>query len=101
MASTMPPATPYRHADLQAEVDVLPRRDLAETVDGPVAVESSVVMHDRESTPQKAIVSCLLDDGRRAWGSTTDSDAMTRFTTEETAGAPGHLDPLGAFRFTD
>jgi acetyl-CoA C-acetyltransferase len=99
--STTPPPTPFRHADLQAEVDVLPRRDLAETVDGAVSVETAVVMHDRDSTPQKAIVACLLDDGRRAWGSTTDPDAMARIITEETSGATGHLDPMGAFHFAD
>lgn len=99
--STSPPAIAYRHEDLQAEVDALPRRDLAEIVDGPVTVESSTVMHDRESVPQKAIVACLLEDGRRAWGTTTDTDAMTTFTTEETSGQPGHLDPTGAFLLTD
>lgn len=97
--STTPPSTPWRHANLQAEVDALPRRDLAEVVDEAVAVETSVVMHDRASTPERAIVSGLLADGRRAWGSTTDPSAMARVTGEETAGASGHIDPEGGFRF--
>ena len=97
--STEPPSRPWRHANPQAEVDALPRRELAEVVDGAVAVESSCVMHDRDSAPEAAIVSVLLADGRRAWGTTSDELALKRMVTEETAGAPGHLAPDGAFTF--
>jgi acetyl-CoA C-acetyltransferase len=97
--STEPPAQPWRHARPQDQVDALPRRELAEVVDGPVTVESTCVMHDRDSRPDAAIVAVLLDDGRRAWGTTADTDAMKRMITEETAGAPGHLAPDGAFTF--
>jgi len=95
--SSEPPSTPFRHADLQAEVDALPRRDLAEEVDATVQVETSVVMHDRAGCPERAIVACLLPDGRRAWGGSTDADVMTRFTSEETAGRDGRLDRQGTF----
>jgi len=98
--STTPPLTPWRHANPQAEVDVLPRRELAEVVDGPVAVESSVVVHDRDSNPEAAIVAALLPDGRRAWGATSDAGALQRLITEETSGAEGRLGPDGAFAFT-
>jgi acetyl-CoA C-acetyltransferase len=98
--STTPPTVPWRHARPQGEVDALPRRDLCEVVDGPVAVESTVVVHDRESQPETAIVAALLADGRRAWGSTADPDALKRMVTDETAGAEGHLDPEGRFTFT-
>jgi acetyl-CoA C-acetyltransferase len=97
--STEPPASPFRHVDRQAEVDALPRRDLAEVVDDDVEVETAVVMHDRDSNPERAIVSTLLGDGRRAWAGTTDPDALRRFLTEETAGAAGHVDPEGGFTF--
>jgi acetyl-CoA C-acetyltransferase len=98
--STTPPPAPWRHARPQAEVDALPRRELCEVLDGPVSVESTVVMHDRNSAPEAAIVSTLLADGRRAWGTTSAPDALQRMITEETAGAPGHVDPDGAFTFT-
>ncbi len=98
--ATTPPPMPWRHARPQPEVDALPRRDLCEVVDGPVAVESTVVMHDRQSTPEAAIVSTLLPDGRRAWATTSESTALKRMITEETAGAPAHVDPEGAFTFT-
>ena len=33
-------------------------------------------MHGREGTPEQAIATTLLDDGRRAWGLSTDADVM-------------------------
>ena len=98
--SAEPPAQPFRHANPQAEVDARPRRELDESVDGPVEVESAVVTFDRGGAPSHALVACLTPEGRRAWGATTDPDAMARFTTVETAGDPGTLDPAGAFHFT-
>ncbi|MBA3282139.1 MAG: acetyl-CoA acetyltransferase [Acidimicrobiia bacterium] len=98
--STTPPPTAFRHVDAQADVDRLPRRELAEVVDGPVTVETSTVVHDRESEPEKAITACRLPDGRRAWGGSTDIDVMKLLVSEETAGRPGHLDPEGTFTFT-
>ncbi len=98
--ATTPPSTPFRHADLQAEVDALPRRELAEVVDGPVTVETSTVMHDRDSQPERAIVAARLPDGRRAWGGSTDPDVMKVLVTEETAGRPAHLDPEGELTLT-
>ncbi len=38
--STEPPATPFRHADLQDEVDALPRRTIDEAPDGAIDIES-------------------------------------------------------------
>jgi len=97
--STTPPAQAFRHADLQAEVDALPSRQLAEVVDEAVTVETAVVVHGRDSEPERAIVSTLLADGRRAWGGTTDAAAMAAFTTTETHGTAGHVGPDGTFTF--
>lgn len=100
--STTPPPHLFRHRDLQAEVDALPRRELCETVtaeDGPVDIESSVVVHGPGSEPQKAIVSGLLADGRRAWGFSTDADVMKQLVAEETAGTTGHISTDGDFTF--
>ncbi|QXC63173.1 acetyl-CoA acetyltransferase [Aquihabitans sp. G128] len=97
--STTPPPTPYRHADLQPEVDALPSRELAEVVDEPATVETAVVVHGRDSQPERAIVATLLADGRRAWGGTTDPAAMAAFLADETHGRAGHVDPDGTFTF--
>lgn len=99
---TEPPAQSFRHADLQPEVDGLPRRGLAETVstdDGTVTVETATVMHDRDSSPERVIVAARLADGRRAWGGSTDTAVMKEFVTVETEGRSGHLDEEGTFTF--
>lgn len=99
--STTPPRTPFRHLDAQAEVDAFPRRELCESTgpdDGPVTVETSTVMHDRDGNPERAIVAALLSDGRRVWGSSSESEVMNRFLTVETHGETGTIDSEGTFR---
>jgi acetyl-CoA C-acetyltransferase len=73
--STEPPAAGFRHADPQAEIDALPRRGLADPAEaaGAAVVEAYTVMHSREGEPEAAFAACLLADGRRAWGTSTDA----------------------------
>jgi acetyl-CoA C-acetyltransferase len=73
--SASPPAMPFRRDSPQDEIDALPRRELADVADaaGTVTVEAYTVMHDRDGAPQRAIVSALLADGRRAWGTSDDA----------------------------
>jgi acetyl-CoA C-acetyltransferase len=94
--STEPPATPFRHAEPQAEVDALPRRVLNEAPDGPIEVEAWTVVHGREG-PQTGLVVGLLADGQRAWGTTADADQMHTMVTEELGGRKIDLTPDGAF----
>lgn len=93
---TEPPATPFRHADPQAEVDALPTRDLCEDPDDDVTVEAWTVMHDRDGAPQTGILAGLLDDGRRAWGTTSDADQLEAMVAEEIGGRRVHVHPDGA-----
>ena len=97
--STTPPPNAFRHADLQPEVNALPSRELAETVDpatdGPATVESSVVMYDRDGVAENAVVSTLLADGRRAWGTSQDQTLMETLVSTETAGRPATVHPDG------
>jgi acetyl-CoA C-acetyltransferase len=76
--STAAPAQPFRHVKPQDQIDAMPRRELAENADavGAVTIEAYTVMHDREGVPETAFASCLLPDGRRAWGSSTDTDLV-------------------------
>ena len=69
-----PRATPFQHADVQPEVDALPKRVLCEEPDGEVAIETWTAMHDRDGDPETGIVVGFLDDGRRAIGTTQDPD---------------------------
>jgi acetyl-CoA C-acetyltransferase len=42
---------------------------------GPVTLDTYTVMHDRNGAPERAFLSCLLDDGRRTM-TTTDDPAL-------------------------
>jgi acetyl-CoA C-acetyltransferase len=94
--STEPPTEGFRHEDVQAEVDALPRRVLDESPDGEMAVETWTAMHDREGQPETGIVVGLLDDGSRALGTTTDPDTLRALVTEDLAGRRARIRPDGA-----
>jgi acetyl-CoA C-acetyltransferase len=94
--STEPPADGFRYADPQAEVDALPRRVLDEAPDGEVGIETWTAMHDRDGRPETGIVIGLLDDGRRAIGTTTDADVLAALVTEDLAGRRARIRPDGA-----
>jgi acetyl-CoA C-acetyltransferase len=97
--STEPPATPFRHADTQAEVDALPRRTVDEAPEGACELEAWTVLHGRGG-PETGIVVGLMADGRRAWGVTSDADQLQTLLTEELAGRKADLRPDGAFDLT-
>jgi acetyl-CoA C-acetyltransferase len=92
--SATAPSRPFRHADVQALVDATPRRDVAETYDGTVSIESYTVMYGAEG-PQVGLVAALTPDGRRAWGRTDDATALLAMTREEFCGRPARLAPSG------
>jgi acetyl-CoA C-acetyltransferase len=95
--STRPPAHGFRHTSPQAEIDAMPRRDHAEASDaaGPATIEAYTVMHDRDGEPETALAACLLPDGRRAWGSSSDSEVATALCLGEWVGTPVTLGPTG------
>jgi len=88
--STTPPDTGFRHETPQAQIDAMPRCELADGDDaaGPATIEAYTVMHDRDGTPERAITTCRLGDGRRAWGLSTDADLCTAMTDGEWVGRP-------------
>ena len=45
-------------------------------------------------------VDFLLDDGRRAWGTSDDAAVMAELVSVETAGRPGHVTDEGTFTFS-
>jgi acetyl-CoA C-acetyltransferase len=61
-------------------------------------VEAYTVMHDREGRPEHAFASCLLADGRRAWGTSADGDTVGSLCAGEWVGAPVTLDADGSVR---
>jgi acetyl-CoA C-acetyltransferase len=93
---TEPPVTPFQHADVQSEVDALPQRVLCEEPDGEVTVETWTAMHDRDGAPETGVLVGLLDDGRRAIGTTQDDDLLKVLVTEDVAGRRARVAPDGA-----
>ena len=84
--SARPPAKPYKHADVQAEVDALPEREIVAAAEIDAPVESFTVTYERDSTPSRAIVSSLRADGSRALASSTEREEIQALLAGEVAG---------------
>jgi len=95
--SSDPPAGPFRHEDVQAEVDALPRREVVQDAAGCAELESYTVMYGADG-PAVAHAACLLPDGRRTWANAHDPDLLGAMTREEFCGRPVALDGAGAFK---
>ena len=91
----------FRATHPQAQIDALPKRTLAEPADaaGPATVEAYTVMFSREGEPGRGIASCLLADGRRAWGTTEEPARCAAMCEGEWVGRSVDLDAEGALLF--
>jgi acetyl-CoA C-acetyltransferase len=96
--STAPPVDGFRCDHPQAEIDALPQRDLAEPADaaGAATIEAYTVMHSREGEPETAIAACLLADGRRAWGLSTEPGLASAMCEGEWVGTRVTMTEAGA-----
>ena len=98
--STEPPAVPFRHAYPQDEIDAMPRREVAAPTDAAGAkatLEAYSVMHGRDGQPEMINAACILADGRRAWGESTDASLGRDMCSEEFVGKSVDLDAAGVF----
>jgi acetyl-CoA C-acetyltransferase len=95
--STTPPTNAFRQATPQAEVDRLPSRELASHADaaGPATIEAYSVMFSRGGEPETALAACLLPDGRRAWGSSSDAATAAAVCVGEWVGVDAELNQEG------
>ncbi len=96
--SATPPAGGFRYDYPQDEIDALPKRELAVGTDaaGPVDIEAYSVMFSREGEPETALAACLLSDGRRAWGTSSDPAVASAMCDGEWVGVTARLDDEGA-----
>ena len=94
--STTPPVR-FQHAHPQDEIDAMPRRELAEPADaaGEATIEAYTVMFGRDGAPETAIAATLLADGRRAWGTSTDTALAASMCNGEWVGRTASLDEAG------
>ena len=100
--STKPSPQPFRVAKPQRQIDAMARREVAEGADatGSVTIEAYTVMHDREGGPETALAACLLGNGRRAWGKSTDIDLAGAMCAGEWVGRAASLDAEGRLTIT-
>ena len=93
-------ANGFRYDHPQDHIDCLARRELADAADaaaaaGPCTIEAYTVIHSREGIAEKSLVSCLLADGRRAWGTSTDPALTQAMCAGEWVGTKARLDSAG------
>jgi len=55
------------------------------------------VMHGRDGSPEMIHAACLLADGRRAWGESTDVSLGREMCADEFVGRRVELDAKGVF----
>jgi acetyl-CoA C-acetyltransferase len=92
--STEPPPQPFRHADVQEEVDRYPTREVAPGYEGPATLESYTVMHGHEG-PEVALLAALTPDGRRILGRNRVPTVMAGLMREELIGQDAQAGPDG------
>jgi acetyl-CoA C-acetyltransferase len=95
--SSEPPEIPYRHEDLQAQLDRAPRREAIVNASGAATCESYTVLYGADG-PEVATAACLLGDGRRTWANNRDPELMHHATQQELCGERLELDGNGGFR---
>jgi acetyl-CoA C-acetyltransferase len=91
--STSPLPTPFDHIQAEPDPDERRIRSLDTNPSGPATVETYTVMHGRHGEPVEGILTCLMPDGRRAWGRTIEPSALAGMIKEDIVGRPLTLTP--------
>ncbi len=76
------PFVPADHAALQAELDALPARRVAESPDGPASIDTHTVVYDREGRPRHGLIIGSLTDGERFLATVDDAHDLERLADE-------------------
>jgi acetyl-CoA C-acetyltransferase len=92
--SAQEPAEGYRFANVQAEIDVLPKRAVAIDATGRAEIEGYTVMFGPDG-PTIAHAACLLPNGSRTWANSQDRALLDAMTREEHVGRAIELDGSG------
>lgn len=94
--STRPLDTGFQRVDpasTQPRIDALPRRQPAPDYDGDATVEATAVPCNREGAAERAIISALTPDGRRALAVTSDPDTLASMMAQSWEGRRVTLKP--------
>jgi acetyl-CoA C-acetyltransferase len=90
--SAEPPANGFMTTDAQAEVDALPSRPSPTSPVGDARLETYTVTFDREMRPERAIMACLDDSGRRQWAESSDGATMAELLAADCCDRPVTID---------
>ena len=93
--SNQPPKGDFKD-EMSEEINAHPKREVAIDPIGKSIIESYTVLHDREGA-NKALVTSLMDDGKRALSSTTDLEIMESMMNEEYVGKTLEFTGSGTF----
>lgn len=96
------PTDQFRHTSPQTTIDAMRSRDLADVDEavGRATVEAYTVMHTRDGAPETALAACLLADGRRAWGVSTDAGLAAAMCEGEWVGRATTLTSEATLEFS-
>ena len=94
--STEPPPEPFRLIAAERTEDESRTRALDPAPDGRGTIETFTVMHNGHSEPTDGILTCIMVDGRRAWGLVKDPDAAAALLKEDVVGRTVMLRPDSA-----
>ena len=90
--STTPPASGFRHARPQAEIDAVPGRTVLDEHRGTAVIEGWTVMHERDGSPHRAHATCTTAEGQRTWAVSHDPDVMALLETTDVGGRTVRVD---------
>ena len=93
-----PPKGQFRRMNVQEEIETSPKREVEENPIGKSVVEAYTVLHGREG-PDKALMTTLMEDGKRALASTSDAQTMQSMMSEEYVGKTLEFSANGSFEF--
>lgn len=96
--SSDPPEQAFAAFDPQDQIDSQPRREIAVDYSGAATIESYTALYGKEA-PTTGTVSCLLEDGRRAFAKSDDADAIAALIDGNPVGLPVQLDGAAGFEF--
>lgn len=90
--STEPPANgAFRHADVQAEVDRFPTREVTGEHVGAATIEAYTVMHDHRGAAE-ALLTALTAEGVRTFAKSADPGFMAALMAEDAVGRSVDID---------
>jgi acetyl-CoA C-acetyltransferase len=95
--SSDPPPSPFADADVQAEVDALPRRAITTAAIQDVPVETYTAIYDHTGTATLAIVAALDADGNRGFAKSLDPEVIAAFLAGDPLDRRVSLDGAAGF----